>query len=387
MPNDFPNPVPSDRLGRMLLISMVFHMALFGGLVWYNSRPPKTKPLVPTYTVDLVNMPLPAPGPKTEAPPESPPPGPVVKPGVEMRDQPGPVAPVREPKKSGGVKPHPVEKKPMAQVQPAPPPPVKTAPSQPQPLPKVAISPQIAPKPVPAVSKPAEPDSSPLTIKPAPSPKKVVAPKTMAETRAPDLRVKKPVPEGATPVTEVTKAKVRERQIAQEINAANQKVAESSRNRKIQESVQDLEKGLAAQSRDRAYKEAVGQAAARLTAGKVSAKVSQGSGGGSGAGEGNMANAQTVAYGTQVSLTVRHHWQPNCLHRSNLQNLKAVIIIRIQADGSLSAAWFEKESGDRLFDQSAMTAVNHSSPLPALPPGQDKLEIGITFTPEWKASL
>jgi TonB family protein len=69
-----------------------------------------------------------------------------------------------------------------------------------------------------------------------------------------------------------------------------------------------------------------------------------------------------------------------------MQKLKAVIIIRIQPDGSISASWFEKESGDRLFDQSAMTAVTRSSPLPALPPGQEKLEIGITFTPEWKAS-
>ena len=195
------------------------------------------------------------------------------------------------------------------------------------------------------------------------------------------------MPEAAEPASELTKAKARERQIAQEINAANQKVAESSRNRKIQESVQDLEKGLAAQSRNRAYKEAVGQAAAQVNAGKVSAKVSQGSGGGgSGAGGGSMVSAQTAAYGAQVSLTVRRHWQPNCLPGSNIQNLKAVIIVRIHPDGSISASWFEKESGDRLFDQSAMTAVTRSSPLPALPPGQDKLELGITFTPEWKAN-
>ena len=148
-----------------------------------------------------------------------------------------------------------------------------------------------------------------------------------------------------------------------------------------------VEKGLAAKSRDQAYKDAVGQAAARLSAGKVSAKVSQGSGdGGSGAGGGSMGSAQTAAYGAQVSQTVRRHWQPNCLQRSNMQNLKAVIIVRIMPDGSISASWFEKESGDRLFDQSAMSAVTRSSPLPELPPGQEKLEIGITFTPEWKAS-
>ena len=82
---DFPDPLPSDRLGRMLVISMVFHVALFGGLVWYNSRTPRLKPLIPTYTVDLVNMPLPAPapGPKTDAPHETPSPGPSAPPMTE----------------------------------------------------------------------------------------------------------------------------------------------------------------------------------------------------------------------------------------------------------------------------------------------------------------
>ena len=173
MPNDdFPNPEPSDRLGRMLLISMVFHLALFGGLVWYNSRTPKFKPLVPTYTVDLVNMPLPAPGPKTEALPESPPPGPIVKPGVERRDKPEPLAPVSEAKKTEAVNPRPVEKKPVAQVKPAPPPPVKTAPAQPQPQPKVAEPPQVAVKLAPSAPKPAAPPAPAPAIKPAAAPKK-----------------------------------------------------------------------------------------------------------------------------------------------------------------------------------------------------------------------
>jgi TonB family protein len=387
--NDFPDPVPSDRLGRMLVLSMVFHVALFGGLVWYNARTSKFKPLVPTYTVDLVNMPLPSPGPKT-ALPESPPPGPVAIPGGEFREKSGPVAPALEPKKTEAAKHHLVEQKPVVQVKPVPPtspPHAKHPPAQPQ-HPKVAVPPlQVAAKPVPSAPKRIEPPTPAPAIKPAPAPKKVVAPKAVAEPKAPAEPVKKPVPEAAAPSAESARDKARERQIAQEITTSQKKLAESSRNQTINESIQDLEKSLAAKSRDRAYKDAVGQAAARLSAGKVSTKVSQASGGeGCGTGGGSMGSAQTAAYGAQVSLTVRRHWQPNCLQRSNMQNLKAVIIVRIQADGAISAAWFEKESGDRLFDQSAMTAVTRSSPLPALPPGQEKLEIGITFTPEWKAS-
>lgn len=399
---DFPDPVPADRLGRMLVLSMVFHVVLFGGLVWYNSRSPKIKPLVPTYTVDLVNMPLPAPapGPTNELKPDSPPPGPIARPGLEVREKSGsPLKPTPEPKKADARKSLPVEKLPVAHLKPAAPPP--SPPAKPKQPPKVAapppkpaakpapVPPQPVepPKPAPAAPQHAEPLAPGPAPKPAAAPRKTTPPKAVAETKAPADKIKKPVPETGAPPSKVTDAKSRERQIAQEINAAQQKTSESSRNQKIQESIQDLEKGLAAKSRDQAYKEAVGQAAARLSAGKVSAKVSRGSGGGgSGSGGGSMGSAQTAAYGGHVSQTVRRHWQPNCLQRSNMHNLKAVIIVRIQADGSISASWFEKESGDRLFDQSAMTAVTRSSPLPALPPGQEHLEIGITFTPEWKAS-
>jgi TolA protein len=221
-------------------------------------------------------------------------------------------------------------------------------------------------------------------VKPAAAPKKTVHPKVSAEAKEPAEKVKKAATEAKTTSPKGSDAQARERQIAQEVNAAQHKTAESARNQQIGESIREMEKGLAAKSRNQALKDAVGQAAARISAGKVSARVSQGSGGGSGGG--SMGSAQTVAYGAQVSQTVRRHWQPNCLQRSNMQRLKAVIIVRIQADGSISASWFEKESGDRLFDQSAMSAVTSSSPLPALPPGQEKVEIGITFTPEWKAS-
>ena len=398
---DFPDPLPSDRLGRMLVISMVFHVALFGGLVWYNSKTSRLQPLVPTYTVDLVNMPLPAPGPKTDAAPESPAPGPPSKPVVAKPEKPDlPPPPVSAPQQMAAKKLPPVAKKPVAPVKPAAPPPPKPEPAQPQrhqvtaPPPKIAAKPAApvpkpvtpAPKPV-AAPKQAEPPTPAPALKPAAAPKNVPAPRAVAEAKAPAEKVKKSAPETAPPHAKGSDTKAREHQIAQEINSAQKKAADASRDQQIKDSIGDVEKAVAAKSRDQAYKDAVSQAAARLSAGKVSAKVSRGSGdGGTCAGGGSMGSAQTAAYGAHVSQAVRRHWQPNCLQRSNMQNLKAVIVVRIMPDGSISASWFEKESGDRLFDQSAMTAVTRSSPLPALPPGQEKLEIGITFTPEWKAS-
>jgi colicin import membrane protein len=393
---DFPDSVPSGRLGRMLLLSMVFHVALFGGLVWYNSRTPRLKPLMPTYTVDLVNMPLPAPapGPKTEVPQESPAPGPAAKPVVEVPEKSVPsIKSASEPKRTEGIRLQPIEKKPLVHAKPAAPQaaakPVAVHPQHHHkviaPPPKVATKPVApAPKHVEATKHVELPTPVPA-VKPVAASKKP-APKAVAAAKAPTEKVKA-APESGAPASKAAHDKSRERQIAQEIADSQRKASEASRNQKIQESIHDAEKNLDSKSRDQAYKEAVGQAAARLSAGKVSTKISHDTGdGGSGAGGGNMGTAQVAAYGAQVSQTVRRHWQPNCLQRSNMQNLKAVIIVRITADGSISASWFEKESGDRLFDQSAMSAVTRSSPLPELPPGQEKLEIGITFTPEWKAS-
>ncbi len=152
---DFPDPLPSDRLGRMLVISMVFHVALFGGLVWYNSKTSRLKPLVPTYTVDLVNMPLPAPGPKTDAPPESPAPGPPSKPFVAKPEKSDlPPQPISAPQKMAAKKLPPVEKKSVVPVKPAAPPPPKPEPAQPQHHQITAPPPKIAAKPVAPVPKP-----------------------------------------------------------------------------------------------------------------------------------------------------------------------------------------------------------------------------------------
>lgn len=173
-----------------------------------------------------------------------------------------------------------------------------------------------------------------------------------------------------------------------------QTVAKSDREQTIQESIQGVKKGLAQQARNQAYRDAVAQLAAKLKAGKVRARwagtgsrISTTTGASPAAGaRPSRAPAISQAYMQQVGQLIRRHWQPRSLQRSNLKALKAVIIVRILADGTVAASWFEEESGDRLYDQSAMSAVTRTNPFPPLPPGEEQLEIGITFTPEWKAS-
>jgi len=63
--------------------------------------------------------------------------------------------------------------------------------------------------------------------------------------------------------------------------------------------------------------------------------------------------------------------------------LECIIIIDIDEHGNIIKKWIEKGSGNQLFDQSALRAVEESGPFPPLPPPlkPGPLEIGVRFRP------
>jgi colicin import membrane protein len=65
-------------------------------------------------------------------------------------------------------------------------------------------------------------------------------------------------------------------------------------------------------------------------------------------------------------------------------DLEAIIIIIIERDGKVQKSWFEKKSGNVLYDQMAMRAIIKAEPLPPIPKelNQESLEIGIRFFPD-----
>ena len=65
-------------------------------------------------------------------------------------------------------------------------------------------------------------------------------------------------------------------------------------------------------------------------------------------------------------------------------DLEAIIILIIEGDGKVQKSWFEKKSGNALYDQMAMRAVIKAGPLPPIPKelNQESLEIGVRFTPD-----
>jgi len=64
--------------------------------------------------------------------------------------------------------------------------------------------------------------------------------------------------------------------------------------------------------------------------------------------------------------------------------LETIIIIVVERDGRIQKSWFEKRSGNPLYDQSAMRAIKKADPLPPIPKefSDNTFEIGIRFYPE-----
>jgi TonB family protein len=64
--------------------------------------------------------------------------------------------------------------------------------------------------------------------------------------------------------------------------------------------------------------------------------------------------------------------------------LETIIVIVIERDGNIQKSWFEKRSGNSLYDQSAMRAIKKADPLPPIPKefSDNTFEIGIRFLPE-----
>ena len=63
-------------------------------------------------------------------------------------------------------------------------------------------------------------------------------------------------------------------------------------------------------------------------------------------------------------------------------DLETIIGIRIAKDGRVISVDVEKGSGNSAFDDSAIRAIEKSSPLPPFPGDERELEVGFRFTPE-----
>lgn len=91
-------------------------------------------------------------------------------------------------------------------------------------------------------------------------------------------------------------------------------------------------------------------------------------------------NQQVNEYIGAVWIRIKQNWSvpPSLLPD---RNISTIIDVKISRSGALEYANFEKRSGNRYFDDSALRAIRKSSPFPPLPSWirDNSIEIGIRF--------
>jgi TonB family protein len=100
----------------------------------------------------------------------------------------------------------------------------------------------------------------------------------------------------------------------------------------------------------------------------------------------NMSPAQAGSrldeYVGFINTRIKHNWTlPQALRP--VDNIETIIEVRILSNGAVERLNFEKRSGNRYVDDSAMKAVQKSMPFPPFPEGMTDhyIEIGIRFHP------
>jgi colicin import membrane protein len=101
--------------------------------------------------------------------------------------------------------------------------------------------------------------------------------------------------------------------------------------------------------------------------------------GSSGPGSGRGGSAGSMAlnmYRMEVETWIKSNWT-----YPDVQEIEATVLVKIRKDGTVLETRFIKPSGNKLFDESVLKAIEKASPLPPLPEGYEENyeEIKINF--------
>jgi TonB family protein len=91
-------------------------------------------------------------------------------------------------------------------------------------------------------------------------------------------------------------------------------------------------------------------------------------------------NARMNEYYAMVWMRIKGRWAFPKSMLSN-RNMEAVVHVRILRSGDIADLWYEKSSGNKYFDESALKAVKKANPFPPLPEfiPDKSVEVGIRF--------
>ncbi len=202
-----------------------------------------------------------------------------------------------------------------------------------------------AQKAKPAVAKKPEPAPRPKP-KPKPKPKEAIGTKKTVSKRQVVKKKSPPAPD----VSKLLDKKI------------NRLQAEVSERRRLESAMDRLQRKVAA----RADNKQAGAFAA-----------------GAGPASGDLSVRFSVYY-TEIWERVRRAWVLPEVLVAKPRGLSAVVVVRINRDGSLAKVWLEQGSGNGRFDASALRAAERAAPYPPLPAGirSSSHEVGIRFRDE-----
>jgi TonB family protein len=92
-----------------------------------------------------------------------------------------------------------------------------------------------------------------------------------------------------------------------------------------------------------------------------------------------------TSYGSLVKLKIKEAWTiPENLIKE-MVDLETIIVIIIDRDGRVEKWWFEKKSGNAIYDQSTVRAIIKAEPLPPIPKElrKENIECQIRFRPDY----
>jgi len=143
----------------------------------------------------------------------------------------------------------------------------------------------------------------------------------------------------------------------------------------------DMEKAMAEIRRKVAAQDVARSSVAKPVSEKTAASATPTAAAPAGSGRGGAElNDRSQAYYALIWSRIKGNWTlPQDILPKEV--LETVIHVTILKSGAVSALSYEKRSGDRYFDESAMRAIQKASPFPPLPAGigESSLDVGIRF--------
>jgi len=204
---------------------------------------------------------------------------------------------------------------------------------------------------------------SPAQAAPAPPPAAVEKPKAKEKEKPVSLAPKKEEPKKEETEKKIAEAidRLRQKKESQNLESAIEKMRSEKESRQVQSAIEGLRK-----------KATIGS--------KGAVESPEPSSGGAST---DVMTIKHKIYYNLIWKRIRSVWVLPDAAVAGQKNLEAIIGIRISPNGQIEDIQFEKKSGNPIFDESALRAIQKSNPLPPLPAGfeGERFDVGVRFTP------